>query len=96
MLHLANFSTRRPRAALAVWTVVAAVLVLIGLGVSHSLSPSIIVVPGSESSRAAASRRTEFGPSVLVPILLEGPGETARPPGPQLVARARASEPTRA
>ena len=45
MLHLANLSIRRPRAAIAIWAAVAAVLVLLGLGVSRSLSPSI-VVPG--------------------------------------------------
>ena len=51
MLHLASLSIRHPRAALAVWGAVAVVLVLVGLGVSRSLSPSIAVVPGSEASR---------------------------------------------
>ena len=84
MLHLAKLSIRRPRAALTVWAVVAVVLSLVGFGVSHSLSPSIVVVPGSESSRAQKLTEGEFGPSVLVPILLEGPAaqlERQRPEG---------------
>ena len=36
MIRLAQLSIRRPRAALAAWIAVAAVLSLIGLGVSHS------------------------------------------------------------
>jgi len=64
---------------------VAAVLSLIGLGVSHSLSPSITIVPGSESSRAEDLARSEFGPSVLVPILLEGPRAQLDRQGPRLV-----------
>ena len=86
MLRLARISIRRPRAALAAWALVAAALVLIGLGVSHSLSPSITVVPGSESSRAQRLSQGEFGPSVLVPILLEGPAAQLDKQGPKVVA----------
>jgi putative drug exporter of the RND superfamily len=85
MLRLAKVSIRRPRAALAVWAVVAIALSLIGFGVSHSLSPSIVVVPGSESSRAQKLTEGEFGPSVLVPILLEGPAAQLERQGPKLV-----------
>ena len=35
MIRLARLSIRRPRAALAVWAIVAVVLVLIGLGVER-------------------------------------------------------------
>ncbi len=83
MIRLARLSIRRPRAALTFWAIFAVVLSLIGLGVSDSLSPSISVVPGSESSRAQTLAKSEFGPSVLVPILLEGPklrSSTARAP----------------
>jgi len=52
MLHLARLSTRRPFAAFFLWFAVAAALAAIGLGVSHSLSPTIVVVPGSETARA--------------------------------------------
>ena len=58
---------------------------MIGLGISHRLSPSITVVPGSESSRAQQFASDEFGPSVLVPILLEGPAKQLHLQGPRLV-----------
>ena len=85
MIRLARLSIRRPRAALAFWAIFAVVLSLIGLGVSDSLSPSISVVPGSESSRAQTLSQSEFGPSVLVPILLEGPAAQLDRQGPKLV-----------
>jgi X-X-X-Leu-X-X-Gly heptad repeat protein len=85
MLRLARFSTRRPFVAFAVWFVVAAALAAIGLGVSHSLSPTIVVVPGSETARARHVAESEFGPSVLVPELLEGPKAKLDKQGPKLV-----------
>jgi X-X-X-Leu-X-X-Gly heptad repeat protein len=61
------------------------VLSLIGLGVSKSTSPTITVVPGTEASRAQHLADTHFGPSVLVPILLEGPAKQLDRQGPALV-----------
>lgn len=87
MLKLAKLSIRRPRAALAAWAVLAAVLIVAGSGVVGALSPSITVVEGTESSRAQHLAETEFGPSVLVPILLEGPKARLDEQGPALVRR---------
>ena len=88
MLHLARFSIRRPQVALLAWGLIAAVLAVIGLGVAHSLSPSIVVVPGTESSRAQQLANAHFGPTQLVPILLQAPAaDVARleRQGPRLV-----------
>ena len=85
MIRLARLSISRPRAALLAWGMLAAVLTLIGLGVSHSLSPSIVVVPGSESSRAQQLANAHFGPTQLVPILLQGPRLQLERQGPRLV-----------
>ena len=52
---------------LALWLVIAAGLIAVGLGVDNRLSPSVVVVPGTESSHAATLAQQEFGPSVLVP-----------------------------
>ena len=52
MLRLARLSIRRPIRALAAWALIAGALARVGLGVSHSLSPSVTVVRGSEPSRA--------------------------------------------
>ncbi len=86
MLRLARLSIGRPRGALAAWAIVAVLLALIGLGVSKSLSPTIVVVPGTESSRAQHLTDAQFGPTQLVPILLQGPTEQLNTQGPKLVA----------
>lgn len=85
MLRLARLAISRPKATLAIWAVVAAVLVAIGLGVNHQLSPAVSVVPGSGSSHAQTLADKKFGPSVLVPILLQGPERQLDAQGPALV-----------
>lgn len=87
MLHLANFSIRRPKVALAIWTIVAAVLIGIGLGVTDKLSPNNTLVEGTSSARATALAESKFGPSVLVPVLLEGPRAQLDRQGPALVRK---------
>ncbi|HUE26164.1 MAG TPA: MMPL family transporter, partial [Solirubrobacteraceae bacterium] len=89
MISLAKLSIRRPKAALAAWLTVAIVLSLIGFGVSSSFSPSVTVVPGTQSARAQQLAEAEFGPTQLVPILLEGPRAQLDRQGPQLVAALR-------
>ncbi len=55
------------------WLAIAAVLTLIGFGVEKTLSPTISVVPGTQSERAQKLANAQFGPTQLLPILLEGP-----------------------
>jgi X-X-X-Leu-X-X-Gly heptad repeat protein len=85
MVKLARASIRRPKLALSIWAAVAIALTLIGLGVSSALSPSITVVPGTQSSQAQQLASAQFGPSQLVPILLEGPKSQLDVQGPALV-----------
>lgn len=85
MISLARFSIRRPWLALSGWLIVAAILALIGLGVSSAVSPSVTVVPGTQSARAEHLAKTAFGPSQLVPILLQGPSAQLNRQGPALV-----------
>ena len=85
MLRLAELSIRRPLASLLAWAAVVIALSAVGWGVTGALSPSIVVVSGSESARAEQLAKSEFGPSVLVPILLRGPQEQIDRQGPGLV-----------
>src|ERR1039458_35650 len=85
MIGLAKLSIRRPKLSLALWSLIAIVLTLIGFGVSSTLSPSITVVPGTQSSRAQQLANAQFGPSQLVPIMLEGPAAQLNRQGPSLV-----------
>ena len=86
LISLAKLSIRHPKASLAVWLAIAVALSLIGLGVSKSLSPTITVAPGTESSRAQQLGNARFGSTQLVPILLEGPKRQLDRQGPRLVA----------
>lgn len=86
MISLAKLSVRRPKASLTVWLIVAVALALIGFGVSKSLSPMITVVSGTESARAEKLAGAKFGPTQLVPILLQGPKAQLDRQGPPLVA----------
>src|SRR3954462_2279761 len=85
VIHLARLSIRRPAAALITWGVIAVALTLIGFGVTNSLSPTITTVTGSQSSHAQDPAKSKSGPSVLVPILLEGPKAQLDRQGPALV-----------
>ena len=85
MSRLARISTGRPKLVLAVSGIVAIALALIGIGVVHSLSPTITTVPGTESAHAQHLAKARFGPSQLVPILLEGPKSQLDQQGPALV-----------
>lgn len=95
MLSLARFSIHRPKTALAIWSVVAVVLVVIGLIASSTLSPPVTVVPGTASARAERLAGAQFGPTQLVPILVEGPATTLNREGPALVRRLAARPHTR-
>jgi X-X-X-Leu-X-X-Gly heptad repeat protein len=85
VIRLARLSLRHPVFSLASLCAIGLALSLIGLGVSKSVSPTITVVPGTEASRAQHLADTHFGPSVLVPILLEGPAKQLDRQGPALV-----------
>jgi RND superfamily putative drug exporter len=92
VLKFADLAIRKPRATLAIAVALAAVLAAIGFGVAHSLSPTIVVVSGTESSRAQTLAEAKFGPTQLVPILLRGPRRQLNREGPLLV-RALARRP---
>src|SRR3954454_14341258 len=85
MNRVAHLSIQRPKLVLTIVTMLAIAMGLVGLGVVKSLSPTITVVPGTESSRAQHLAHAKFGPSVLVPILLEGPKAQLDQQGPQVV-----------
>ncbi|MHB8241078.1 MAG: hypothetical protein ACYDHN_03715 [Solirubrobacteraceae bacterium] len=87
MVQLAQIAIARPKAALLGWALLTAALSVIGLGVAHSLSPSVVLVPGTESSRAQQLANDRFGPTQLVPIMLVGPQAQLDRQGPKLVQR---------
>ena len=95
MKSLAKLSARAPKSALAALVIVAVALSLIGLGAAKTSSPSVNVVPGTESARAQTLATAQFGPSQLAPILLEGPTASLDRQGPALVQALAARPHTR-
>ncbi len=77
---------RRPLAVLAGWAALTAALAVLGVGVGAALSPSVVIAPGTAAARAQQLAERRFGPTQLVPILLEGPAQRLDAQGPRLVA----------
>lgn len=78
VISLAKLSIRRPAMALAAWLVVAAALSAIGFGIPKAVSPSVTVVPGTQSARAEIPfadtdliNVRQFGLEMAVAILLD-------------------------
>ncbi len=90
MIRLANTATRRPKSVLVAWLVLLVALGFAGTRVERHLSPSILVVKGTESSRAQEIAQSRFGDSVLVPVMLVGPAQQLDRQGPALVSALRA------
>lgn len=84
---MTRWAIARPRAALAVWAVSIALLALLGTGVEGRLVQSIFVLPGGETAKAIEISRDEFGESVFIPVLLEGPPPEVDRQGKALVAK---------
>lgn len=77
---------RRAAAILVAWVAATAALGVLGAGVGGSLSPSVLVTPKTESAKAQQLTEARFGPSRLVPIVLQGSSIELRRQGPPLVA----------
>jgi putative drug exporter of the RND superfamily len=74
----------RPWRVLCVWALAVLVLAWIGSGIADRLAPTSLLVPGSPSARAQAMVDRQFGNSVSVTVLLEGPGLAIDTQGPRL------------
>ena len=85
MIRLAGLAMRRPKTSIAVWLVLVAAMGFAGSRITNKFSPSILVVKGTESSRAQDIATSRFGNSVLVPIMLKGPPAQLDRQGPALV-----------
>jgi putative drug exporter of the RND superfamily len=89
VIRLAGIAIRKPKSAIAVWLALVAGLGFAGSQIQSRFSPSILVVKGTESSRAQELATSRFGNSVLVPIMLEGPTAQLDRQGPALVQALR-------
>lgn len=83
---------RRPWRRLAVWALCITALALLGTGLAERLAPTTILVPGTPAARAHEVVEREFGSSVPVTVLLEGPADELDRQGPGLIAALRDRE----
>jgi RND superfamily putative drug exporter len=77
---------------LAAWAVLVAALGLLGTGLADRLAPTTLLVPGTPSERAHAQLKREFGNSIPVTFLIEGPAVEVDRQGPRLVRALRDEE----
>jgi len=74
---------------LGAWALAVGALGLLGTGIAARLSPASLLVPGTPSARAHAMLDRQFGNSVPVTVLLQGPARAIDRQGPRLVAALR-------
>jgi RND superfamily putative drug exporter len=68
---------------------VVVLLGLLGTGLADRLAPTSLLVPGSPSARAHSLLEREFGSSVPVTVLIEGPADEIDRQGPRLAEALR-------
>ena len=79
---VARFAVRRAVPVLVGWAIVVVAFGLIGRGVDDKVQPSLLFIPGTESSDWRDVREGSFNEALI--ILLEGPAREIDRQGPQL------------
>ncbi len=82
-------TTRQSWLVLGGWMLAVTALGLLGTGIAARLSPTSLLVPGTPSARAHAMLDRQFGNSVPVTVLLQGPAGAIDRQGPRLAAALR-------
>jgi putative drug exporter of the RND superfamily len=87
MRRIARLAVRRPRSVLAFWIVAFAVALVFTDNARNNLHETDLQIPGTISDRASKLTERQFGGSIAMAILLEGPPEEVERRGPELVQR---------
>jgi len=91
---LARFAVRHAVPVLVGWAIVVAVFAVLGRGVENEVQPSLLFVPGTESTEWRDVRQGSFNEGLIV--LLDGPAREINRQGPQLAAALQRRAGTRA
>jgi RND superfamily putative drug exporter len=86
MTRVAGIVLARPRAALAAWCAVIALLGLCAVAVPSHIATASLSVAHSQSAKFDHLYKREFGATLAVPIVLEGPRADLDAQGPKLVS----------
>src|SRR5687767_3224685 len=87
MRRIARLVIRRPRLVLAFWLAAFVVALLFADNARNNLHETDLQIPGTKSERAAKLTERQFGGSIAMAILLEGPPGDVERKGPELVER---------
>ena len=91
---VARFAVRRAVPVLVGWAIVVLAFALIGSGVGDKVQPSLLFIPGTESSEWRDVRKGSFNEALIV--LLAGPAREIERQGPQLAEALQRRAGTRA
>jgi putative drug exporter of the RND superfamily len=84
---LAGFLTRRARLVVVVWVLLVGVLAVQGSNLERKLTPHVLYVGGTQSSRAHEIAQREFGSENAVVVMLRGPAAAIEGQGRRLADR---------
>ncbi len=85
MRALARFTVRHARLVLVGWVLVFAAALVIGASATDHIGQPSLTIPHSDSARAAALTSDEFGGTISMAVLLEGPPAEVERRGPEIV-----------
>ena len=89
MLKLARTATGHPRIAVLAWVIAVIAFGAAGLQFEERVTPSILVVPGTQADEANQIAVEQFGESTLVPVVFTGPAADLDRQGPSIVSALR-------
>ena len=85
MRRLGRFAARHPAWMLGTWAVVFAIALLTASNARRQIHETDLRIPGSDSARAAQLTEREFGSTIALAVLLQGPRATVERQGPEIV-----------
>ena len=85
MRAIARFTIRHARLTLGAWALVLVAALAFGASATDHIGQPSLRIPGSDSARAADLTNREFGGTISMAVLLEGPPKLVEQRGPRLV-----------
>ena len=85
MRAIARFTIRHARLTLAAWVLVLAAALALGASATDHIGQPSLRIPGSDSARASDVTNREFGGTISMAVLLQGPPKVVERRGPRLV-----------
>jgi len=83
--RLGRFAARRPIWVLGTWAAVFVIALLTASNARQQIHETDLRIPGSDSARAAQLTEQQFGSTIALAVLLQGPRATVERQGPEIV-----------